>query len=142
MKPRKDKSAACVVRSSAVNQADPAGMLNNPASEMGECTIIEPMRKLMALGLSAREIEELDIRQPTLQAICEYARPDESNKSDSERAADMVDATLGSIGRQMRSLDIEIEMLNLRKRALKRRTQILEKLVRALESGDDNLMAA
>ncbi|MCL5105107.1 MAG: hypothetical protein M1133_13470 [Armatimonadetes bacterium] len=142
MKPKKDTSAVCVVRASVVNQVDAAIISDHSTDELDECTVIESMRKLMALGLSAREIEELDIRQPTLQAICEYARFDEPGRNDSERASDMVGATLNIIGDQMRSLDLEIEMLNLRKRALKRRTQILEKLSRALESGDDNILAA
>ncbi len=96
----------------------------------------------MALGLSADEIEDLDIRQSMLQAVCEYARLEDKGASPSARAADAVDATLKVIADQIRNLDLEIQMLSLRRRALRKRTRVLEKLARSLGSRDRSLLAA
>ena len=92
------------------------------------------MRKLMALGLSAEEIEDLDIGQPMLQAICEYARLDETSGDPTSQSANPVGTTLRLIDDQIHSLDMEIEMLGMRKQALERRTGVLQKLARSLDA--------
>ena len=142
MKINKDRSTPCVIRDSAISYARRTGLIDGSATDLEECKVIESVRKLMALGLSTEEIEDLDIRQPMLQAICEYARLDHKNQHAGGRAADAVDTTLKVIDDQINNLDLEIEMLNLRKRALKRRTKILQKLAGSLSSEEGGLLAA
>ncbi|MGB9618877.1 MAG: hypothetical protein ACPL7K_00530 [Armatimonadota bacterium] len=96
----------------------------------------------MSLGLSAKEIEHLDIRQPMLQAICEYARLENHGLDTDERAAGVVNATLKVIDDEIRNLDLEIQMLNLRRRALKKRSRVLEKLGKLLAERGCDLLAA
>lgn len=142
MKHHDDKSTPCVIRQSAMSYARCAGLIDSSGTDPEECRIVESVRKLMALGLSGEEIEDLDIRQPMLQAICEYARLDDQDRGSSGRVADVVDAALKVIGDEMHNLELEIQMLNLRKRALKRRARVLEKLARSLGAGDSGLLAA
>lgn len=141
MKHDNDNSAPCVIRQSAMSYARRAGLIDS-SSDPEEFKVIESVRKLMALGLSAEEIEDLDIRQPMLQAICEFARLDDKGPDTGTRAAGVVDATLKVIDDQIHNLDLEIQMLNLRRRALRRRTRVLEKLARSLSAGDSGLLAA
>lgn len=103
---------------------------------------MESVRQLMALGLSTDEIEELDIRQPMLQAICETAGLDDLGRDRSDRAMEAVEATLKVVSDEVQKLDMELEMLSLRKRALLRRSQILTKIADSLSAGDSNLLAA
>jgi hypothetical protein len=138
----KDRTTPCVITDSAINYAKRTGLIDSSSADLEDCKLVESVRKLMALGLSAEEIEDLDIRQPMLQAICEYARLDETDGHPGERAADAVDTTLHVIDDQIHNLDLEIEMLNLRKKALKRRTRVLGKLARSLSSGDRGMLAA
>lgn len=85
---------------------------------------VESMRRLMALGMTAGEIEELDLDRSTLRAICEYARLDE----DCRASVEAVDATLRMLEQEMRACEIEQEMLQMRRRALSRRERLLRKL--------------
>ena len=117
------------------------GLIDSPGHPEA-CKVIEPVRKLMAFGLSVEEIEYLHIRQPMLQAVCEYARLDDRGENPEGRAADAVEATLKVIGDQIHNLDLEIQMLSLRRRALMRRTRVLEKLARSLGNRDSSLLAA
>jgi hypothetical protein len=142
MKSKKTTHTPCVIRDSAVNCAVRAGLVDNHTADLEDCSVIEPVRKLFALGLSPDEIEDLDIQEPMLQAICEYARLDEDDRAAAERAADAVNGTLKAIADQIQNIDLEIEMLNLRKKALKRRNRVLLKLARALNSGDSDPLAA
>lgn len=100
------------------------------------------MKQLMAMGLSKEEIEELDIRQPMLQAIIEYIQLEQTDLDKSEQTAAAVKATLKVISDEMHKLDLELEMLNLRKRALLRRMHVLEKITRSMEDGDNDVLAA
>ena len=134
MKTRGDQSTPCVIGENAINYARRAGLVDTSPSDPEGCEVIESVRKLMALGLSAEEIEDLDIRQPMLQAICEYARLDEHSDDPASQAADAVDTTLRLIEDQIHNLDLEIEMLSMRKQALKRRTRVLRKLARSLDA--------
>jgi len=128
-------SAPCVIRQAPVRCAGRKEPPDAPDA-LEECRVIEPVRKLTALGLSAKEIEHLDIEQPLLQAICEYARLDHDGIDADGRAAGAIDATLRTIEDQIRDLDLEIQMLNLRKRALRKRTKVLRKLGTLLADRD------
>jgi len=136
-----ENSTPCVIRQSAMSYARRTGLIDS-SGDPEECKVIESVRKLMALGLSADEIEDLDIRQPMLQTICEYARLDDSGSDPDGRAVGVVDATLKVIDDQIHNLDLEIQMLSLRRRALRKRTRVLEKLARSLSARDGGLLAA
>ena len=142
LKTRGDQSTPCVIGESAINYARRTGLIDSSSSDPEQCKVIESVRKLMALGLSAEEIEDLDIGQPMLQAICEYARIDERSDDPTSRAADALDTTLQLIEDQIHNLDLEIEMLSMRKQALKKRTRVLRKLARSLDARDNGLLAA
>ncbi len=131
MKKNHDTSTDCVVRDDAIRYS---------SQSPEDCTVIESVKKLMALGLSAREIEELDIRQSTLQAICELARLEGDEADATGKASDAIAATLRAIGDQVNNLDLEIEMLKLRKGALRRRTTVLEKLAKSLAAEHEHLL--
>lgn len=124
----------CVVRDSATSYARRAGLIDKDSEGPQDCRVIDSVRKLLALGLSTEEIEDLDIRQPMLQAVCEYARLEHDESESAEKVAEAVGMTLSVISEQVRNLDLEIEMLNLRRKALHKRTQVLTKLARSLSS--------
>ena len=92
---------------------------------------VESMRRLMALGMTVGEIEELDLDRQTLQAICEYARLEDDRRGSSA----VVEATLGMLEQEMQSCEIEQEMLKMRRRALSRRERLLRKLAGRLGRG-------
>ena len=71
----------------------------------------EAVKQLMALGLSLGEIEQLDIRQPMLQAICEHADAAGSDPDSRARAVDAVDSALSVVCDEIQNLDMELEML-------------------------------
>ncbi len=136
----KNYSTPCVIRDSAMAYARRIGLMQDSTPGLEDCRIVESVRRLLALGLSTDEIDDLDIRQPMLQTVCEYARLDDcSHRAD--RAASAVRATLKVINEQIRNIDLEIEMLDLRKRALEKRTRVLEKLAASLRDEDSNLLA-
>ncbi|MCE5315065.1 MAG: hypothetical protein ABFD49_11075 [Armatimonadota bacterium] len=128
MKRKRDISTPCVVRASEGN--------------LRECRIMEPVRKLMALGSSINSTEHFDICQPVMQAICEYARLDSCEMDGVEAVTGELEATIKVIEDQLRGIEMESEMLKLRKRALKRRLQVLGKLANSLKSTSDNPMTA
>jgi len=131
---RRSNSMPCVVRDSATSYARCAGLIDKDSEGPQDCRVIDSVRKLLALGLSTEEIEDLDIRQPMLQAVCEYARLEHDESESAEKVAEAVGMTLSVISEQVRNLDLEIEMLNLRRKALHKRTQVLTKLARSLSS--------
>lgn len=117
----------CVVNNTPKSRSRVSGTAGDPDA----CRIIEPVRRLATLGFSAREIEELGLAEPTLRAICEYARLDSADGS--QPASDAVEATLETLAEETRKADLELEMLVLRKRALTNRAKLLQKLARMLE---------
>ncbi len=135
-------STPCVVVRGAVNFARRAGLVESSNGDLEECKVIESVRRLIAMGLSAEEIAELDIRQPMLQAVVEYAQLDQEDRDGSERAMASVDATLRVVGDEIQKLNLELQMLKMRKKALQRRTRVLRKIAASLQSGENKLMAA
>lgn len=118
------------------------GLIAGEVDTPEECRVVDSVRRLMAMGLSMEEIQELDIRQPMLQAIFEYAQLDVEDRDQSERAFAAVEATIRVVADEMQKLDLELEMLNMRKRALTRRSQVLRKISFSIQRGDEGLLAA
>lgn len=144
MDARDEQPALCVIRDSAVRYARNYGMVDDSADDPAGCGVVKPLMQLMALGLSADEIADLDVRQPTLQAAREYARLDSLGDEAPDKAAEVVRATIQAVEDERRRLDMEIEMLVIRKRALARRAGVLRKIARSLEAeaSDGDLLAA
>jgi len=139
---RNSDSTPCIVAQGAVNFARRAGLVDSSKGDPEECKVVESVRQLIAMGLSADEIEELDIRQPMLQAVIEYAQLDQEYCDRSERAMAAIDATLRVVGDEIQKLDLELQMLKMRKKALQRRTRVLRKIADSLQSDENNVMAA
>lgn len=112
-------TASCVIR-----DALRARESQRPDCDPNGLETLESMRRLVALGMTAGEIKELDLDRRTLQAICEYARLEDDRRS----SAEAVDAALKTLKQEMQACEIEQEMLKMRRRALSRREHLLRKL--------------
>lgn len=142
MNSQENASARCRVSQTATGFARRAGLIDGSKDDPEGFKVVESVKQLMAMGLSIEDIEELDIRQPMLQAIFEYMRLEEADRDKSERTAAAIEATLKVISDEMHKLDMELEMLNMRKSALLRRIDVLHKIARSMEDSEDNLLAA
>lgn len=138
MDAREEQPALCVIRDSAIRCARNVGLVDDSTDDPAECRVVRSLMQLMALGLSAEEIGELDVCQPTLQAVCEYARLDSRGDDDPEEAVEAVRATIQAVEDERRQLDLRIEMLVIRKRALARRARVLGKIARLLDTGAED----
>lgn len=96
-----------------------------------DCEIVDSVQRLMSLGLSVGEIKQLDIAEGSLDALCEYARLEEI--FDDDTPSDVVGRALDTLAEETRKVDIELQMLNLRKRALTKRAKLLHKLESMLQ---------
>lgn len=120
---RKDSTIDCIIQDNGDNSHN---------TEARECSVVDSARNLMALGLSAEDVEALAIPQPLLESISEYARlnlcggPADTNRP----------ATEAMITQQIQNLELESKMLGLRRKALKRRAEALSKLAAILQHGD------
>jgi hypothetical protein len=105
-------------------------------SDPDQFEVVESMRRLASLGLTAAEVEELGLDQATLQAICEYARLDDGEQR--AGSAEAVDATLRMLEQEMQSCELEQEMLGMRRRAISKRVRLLGKVAQMLrrDSGE------
>ena len=121
-----DISTHCVIRD---NSSRPC--LTEAKGEPRDCEIVDSVQKLMSLGLSEGEIKELGMAECALEALCEYARLDEI--IDGDRPGDVVDAALRTLTEETHKVDLELEMLSLRKRALTKRAKLLHKLAGMLQ---------
>jgi hypothetical protein len=83
--------------------------------------------KISATHFSVDEIEDLQIN-----------KPETPHYLDSK----VVDSALRVVEDQVQNVALEIEMLNLRKRALKRRLRLLEKMSKSLHSSSENQQPA
>lgn len=118
---KKDTSAHCVVRDSS-----PESSSAGANSEPRDCEIVDSVQKLMSFGLSAGEIEQLGMADIDLEALCEYARL--GHIADGDRPDEAVGSALETLAEETHKVDLELEMLGLRKRALTKRAKLLHKL--------------
>jgi hypothetical protein len=133
---REDLGTPCVINDSSSRRSRSPKTAGEPET----CQVVDSVRRLATLGLSAREIEDLGLAEPALKVICEYARLDEGDGS--RPASDAVDATLRTLAEETRKADLELEMLGLRKRALTNRAKLLQKLARILDQQGPDPMAS
>ncbi len=119
MKQKKDLFTPCVVRTNGYR---------HPCSDaVSQCSqdsvIIRSVSKINATDFSVDEIEELQIN-----------KPETSHYFDSK----VVNSALRVVEDQVQNVALEIEMLNLRKRALKRRLRLLEKMSKPQDSSGED----
>ena len=126
MADKNDISTHCVVR-----DRSPRSCLADTKGRLEDCEIVDSVQRLMSLGVSAGEIRELGMAEGAVEALCEYARLDES--FDGDRPGKVVDMALGTLMEETRKVDLELEMLGLRKRALTKRAKLLHKLAAMLQ---------
>lgn len=109
-------------------------VINNTPRQDDEADLlcrVESTKRLADWGFSISEIETMELADPVLQAICEYARLKKS--ANSKPSSQTVKAMLEVLEEETRKADIELEMLVLRKRALTSRAKLLQKLARMLQ---------
>lgn len=140
MRKRKQSPIDCVISDAVNNYVLSTGMADNASPE--KLAQVAPLKKLLELGLTAREAEELDIREPMLQSIREHMDAEAESSCPPKRTLSAVNSTLKVISEQIQGIDLEIQMLNLRKKALKRRSGILERLAVSLSNHLDQNKAA
>ena len=132
MRSKKDISAPCIIQGKAIDSAQLSQRVSVSDADFEEFTIVESVGKLLTLGLSMKEINDLDVAQPLLQAICEYARLDiEGDLPDCSYSA--LQAAIGAVQDQLKSLQMEIEMLNMAEEGPERRASVMDKLAASLE---------
>ena len=141
MKKHRPSPIGCVIRETARNYVLRTGIAGEVA-QLKQLGTDELFRKLLDLGLTPEEIEELDIRQPMLQSIREYAEHDGAARNPEQQALEAARNTIKVMADQIQGIDLEIQMLNLRKKALKRRSGILERLAGSLSSNLEDRKAA
>lgn len=118
---KNDISTHCVVRDSSHTP----GVTETQGRPRG-CQIVDSVQRLMSLGLSEGEIEKLGVAENDLEALCEYARLNEI--VDGDKPHEAVGSALETLADETRKVDLELEMLKLRKRALSKRGKLLHKL--------------
>lgn len=133
MDARNNMSTSCIVMDSAMCYARRAGLINENIDEFKEIRIIESVSRLMAMGLSMDELDKLNIRESMLNAVSEIDQSDGSSCSIKQYPRNL-DATLEVVKEEIGKVDIELEMLGMRKKALTKRIKMLEKIARVLES--------
>ena len=133
MDARNNMSTSCIVMDSAMCYARRAGLINENIDEFNEIRIIESVSRLMAMGLSMDELDKLNIRESMLNAVSEIDQSDGSSCSIKQYPRNL-DATLEVVKEEIGKVDIELEMLGMRKKALTKRIKMLEKIARVLES--------
>lgn len=126
MNTEKDTSIPCVVTQTNTCCAGLEKRAQSISPKLKMCEIVESARKFMALGLTKEQIKELDINEPVLQAICEHARL-EDNLEVKAVPTHTPDESLAAINKEIQEVDLDLEMLKIRKQALKRRAKALQR---------------
>jgi hypothetical protein len=138
MKKRKRSPMDCVIRDAVNNYV----LRTDAAVGPEELKTAAPLKQLLAMGLTAAHADQLEIGEPVLESIRELVRQDGKPADLPERSLEAVKNTLRIVTEQIQGIDMEIHMLNLRKKALKRRSVILSRLEQCLSSHLDHREAA
>lgn len=136
MKKRKPMPVDCVIGEAVNNYVLREGAID-PTTGPKSLGQMAPLKKLLALGLSADEAQEIDRYAHLPRSLAETEDDDPTDKT---LAA--VDSTLKVVAEQIANIDLEVQMLHLRKKALKRRAGILERLSDSLNAYVDRRKAA
>lgn len=124
MKPDEEKYNRCLARA-----GDPASV-DQPLSA-------HSVRKFVMSELTDDDLRDLGFAACPAKPVDGVFLPN-SSESDASGTSRMLDVTMKVIADQINNVGLEAEMLALRKRALKRRLRILERLSKPLGTDDDN----
>jgi hypothetical protein len=97
---------------------------------------------LVGLGLSCDDIRNLDLRQPLLQEIAEYAGIRPGQRVPPQDAVRVLEATGKVLNDHIQDLESQIWMLERRRASLERKAYTIKRLLRALRSSGDGRRAA
>jgi hypothetical protein len=126
---RRPSPIDCVVR-------DAAGTgTKGKTGSLREVSKIEPLKRVLNSGLSEKDLEQIDISRPVMQSIRECAQSEDKSRLQPEQ-------TLAAVNSTLKLIDIQVQMLNLRKKALKRRSRILDRLAESFANHQDHRWAA
>lgn len=128
MRPQEDPFILCLVHMDRAT-GDPLGI--------AESVSAQSVRKLVLSELTEEDLEDLGFAARSTGLPTGGAPPD-GDEQNASRTSGMIEATMRVIADQVGNLDLEAEMLALRKRALKRRLRILERLSKSLRTENDN----
>jgi len=124
---RKTEYIPCVIRDNVMKVC--TCRLEDDSSPEFSVKKVDHVQKLRALGLSADEIKNLDLEESILDAACGPLKEDVNNVGPEWD----IDVAMDLISRQMQDLNLELEMLGMRRKALRRRTRVLGKLIQILQ---------
>lgn len=130
MKKSKLSAIDCVI-SEAAGKYVMRGAVERTA-DLRSCGSMEPLRRLLAMGLEGDETADQDISRTMLLELLDPADQENGCPDPSNRMLDAVNNTLKLISDQLQGIQLEVRMLNLRKKALKRRAGILERVAKSL----------
>lgn len=134
MEPREDIFSLCIIKAVAPESDLPADANRDASPDPNDCVVIRSIRKLVAADLTQDDLSQLGLKDCMLELESEYVAP-EADKLDRKKDTEgIVSATIKVVEEQIRNLDLETEMLGIRKRALRRRLKVLEKLAKSLDT--------
>ena len=128
MRPQEDPFILCLVHMDRAT-GDPLGA--------AESVSAQSVRKLVLSELTEEDLRDLGFAACSTRLATGASAADAAEQNAS-RTSGMIEATIRVIADQVGNLDLEAEMLALRKRALKRRLRILERLSKSLRTQNDN----
>jgi len=128
MRPEEERFIRCVVQMDEAAQDDPR--------DTAEPVCAESFRRLVISELTDDDLRELGLTAHSTAAMTDVPSPIERDAS--LGTARMVKTTMRVIADQINNLNLETEMLALRKKALKRRLRILERLSKSVRSELNN----
>ena len=128
MKPEEERFIRCVVQMDVAAHDDPRDTV--------EPVCAESFRRLVMSELSDDDLQELGLTANSTPATTDMPSPVEREATSG--TAKMVETTMRVIADQINNLHLETEMLALRKKALKRRLRILERLSKSARCKGNN----
>lgn len=133
MKPREDMFSLCIIRAVAPGSELPVDVNSGASHDPNECVVIRSIRKLVAVDLSEDDLSQLGLKNCMLELESESVEPGAEKMDKVQDTQGIVSATIKVVEEQIRNLDLETEMLSIRKRALRRRLKVLDKLAKSLD---------
>lgn len=128
MRPEEERFIRCVVQMDEAEHDDPR--------DTAEPVCAESFRRLVISELTDDDLRDLGFTARSTAAMTGVPSPIEREASFG--TARMVETTMRVIADQIDNLNLETEMLALRKKALKRRLRILERLSKSVRSELNN----
>ncbi len=124
MKKPKPSPVDCVV---SVGPGGPDG----ESVQLKSLGSVTPLKRILGISL---DCDKTEVSPAVLRAVQQSIMLGQANYDESWEALVAARRMLEAMNEQVRIIELDIQMLNLRKKALKRRTRILEKLAESLDN--------